>query len=152
MTQIEPVTLTGSLVTLEPLAPSHHDELVAAVRDGEVWKLWYTAVPSPEQMGAESDRRLALQEAGSMLLELVDREDLLDPQYEAALRGITDWHRISAYKHPHESYLQEQDLLGPLHERLQALGEFVASLRVEDFLREHGLSEAELEAIRNRLA
>lgn len=88
----------------------------------------------------------------SMLLELVGREDLLEPQYEAALRGINDWHKISAYKHPHESYLEEQDLLGPLHERLRALGEFVASLRVEDFLRDHGLSETELESIKNRLA
>ncbi|EMQ98935.1 hypothetical protein ADIAG_01694 [Paeniglutamicibacter gangotriensis Lz1y] len=39
MTQILPVTLTGSLVTLEPLEKSHHDELVAAVRDGDLWKL-----------------------------------------------------------------------------------------------------------------
>lgn len=67
MTQILPVTLTGSLVTLEPLEKSHHDELVAAVRDGDLWKLWYTAVPSPDQMGAEIDRRLGLQASGSML-------------------------------------------------------------------------------------
>jgi RimJ/RimL family protein N-acetyltransferase len=38
-----------------------------AVRDGELWKLWYTHVPSPERMVAEIDRRLALQSAGSML-------------------------------------------------------------------------------------
>lgn len=67
MTPIAPVTLAGALVTLEPLAHSHHDELVAAVRDGEVWKLWYTAVPSPEEMDAEIERRLLLQAAGSML-------------------------------------------------------------------------------------
>jgi N-acetyltransferase len=29
--------------------------------------LWYTAVPSPEGMAAEIERRLALQAAGSML-------------------------------------------------------------------------------------
>lgn len=87
----------------------------------------------------------------SMLLELVDREDLLEPHYEAALRGINDWHRISSYKHPHESYIEEQDLLGPLRERLEALGEFVRTLRVEDFLREHGLSDAELGQINDRL-
>ncbi len=67
MTMIEPVTLRGSLVTLEPLTHEHHDELVDAVRDGEVWNLWYTVVPTPEQMRAEIERRLAEQAAGTML-------------------------------------------------------------------------------------
>lgn len=67
MTLIEPATLRGSLVTLEPLTPEHHDELVDAVRDGEVWNLWYTVVPHPEQMRAEIECRLAEQAAGSML-------------------------------------------------------------------------------------
>ncbi|MFF5791770.1 GNAT family N-acetyltransferase [Paeniglutamicibacter sp. NPDC012692] len=67
MTLIEPVTLRGSLVTLEPLTHEHHDELVEAVRDGEVWNLWYTVVPTPEKMRAEIGRRLAEQTAGTML-------------------------------------------------------------------------------------
>lgn len=67
MTMIEPVTLRGSLVTLEPLTHEHHDELVDAVRDGEVWNLWYTVVPTPEKMRAEIERRLAEQAAGTML-------------------------------------------------------------------------------------
>lgn len=62
-----PVTLTGTHVRLEPLAAAHHDGLVDAVRDGELWKLWYTAIPSPEGMAAEIERRLALQARGSML-------------------------------------------------------------------------------------
>jgi RimJ/RimL family protein N-acetyltransferase len=64
---LDPVTLRGRLVTLEPLSQDHCDELEDAVRDGELWRLWYTAVPRPEGMGAEIARRLALQEAGSML-------------------------------------------------------------------------------------
>ncbi len=67
MTKIEPLVLRGPLVTLEPLRHEHHDELSEAVRDGEVYKLWYTAVPTPQLMREEIDRRLALQEAGSML-------------------------------------------------------------------------------------
>lgn len=67
MTSLEPLTLRGSLVTLEPLSHSHHDELVDAVHDGELWNLWYTVVPTPEQMKAEIERRLAQQAAGSML-------------------------------------------------------------------------------------
>jgi hypothetical protein len=55
----EPVTLTGPHATLVPLAPDHHDGLVEAVRDGELWRLWYTTVPSPEGMATEIQRRLA---------------------------------------------------------------------------------------------
>ena len=62
-----PVTLTGRHASLEPLSAAHHDALVEATRDGEVWKLWYTSVPSPEGMRAEIERRLGLQQAGSML-------------------------------------------------------------------------------------
>lgn len=67
MTFLEPLTLTGRYVTLEPLSGDHHDGLVDAARDGELWRLWYTSVPSPEQMAEEIERRLALQEQGSML-------------------------------------------------------------------------------------
>lgn len=63
----QPVTLSGRHAVLEPLAQEHHDGLAAAVRDGDLWKLWYTAVPSPEGMRDEIERRLALQQAGSML-------------------------------------------------------------------------------------
>lgn len=67
MPWIEPVTLTGKSVRLEPLASKHHDDLVAAASDGELWNLWYTLVPEPGGMMAEIERRLALQERGSML-------------------------------------------------------------------------------------
>jgi len=67
VTTIAPVTLSGRLVTLEPLRPEHHDGLVEAAGDGELWKLWYTSVPTPDGMAAEIERRLTLQESGSML-------------------------------------------------------------------------------------
>jgi RimJ/RimL family protein N-acetyltransferase len=63
----EPVTLSGPHATLRPLEAAHHDGLCAATRDGELWRLWYTAVPSPEGMAAEVQRRLGLQAGGSML-------------------------------------------------------------------------------------
>ena len=63
----DPITLSGRHAALEPLAYDQHDGLVAAVRDGELWKLWYTAIPTPEGMRAEIERRLGLQQAGSML-------------------------------------------------------------------------------------
>ena len=64
---LQPVALRGRSVELVPLAPEHRDELIAAVQDGELWRLWYTSAPSPEKMGAEITRRLALHGAGSML-------------------------------------------------------------------------------------
>ena len=63
----EPVTLSGPHAQLKPLSHEHCEGLTEAVRDGELWKLWYTFVPKPEDMTKEIDRRLGLQEAGSML-------------------------------------------------------------------------------------
>jgi len=63
----EPVTLQGRHATLESLTRSHHDGLAEATADGELWKLWYTSVPRPEEMMTEIDRRLDLQVRGSML-------------------------------------------------------------------------------------
>jgi RimJ/RimL family protein N-acetyltransferase len=63
----EPITLTGRHATLVPLERGHEPELVEAVSDGELWNLWYTFVPHPKKVGAEIERRLALQSAGSML-------------------------------------------------------------------------------------
>lgn len=61
-----PVTLIGQHVHLVPLSHDHHDDLVQAVSDGELWNLWYTAIPSPEGMATEITRRLDLQAQGSM--------------------------------------------------------------------------------------
>jgi len=63
----EPVTLTGEFATLTPLSQDHCHDLKDAVKDGELWRLWYTFIPVPEKMSAEIDRRLTLQAAGSML-------------------------------------------------------------------------------------
>ena len=59
--------LVGRHVALLPLSHEHHDELADATRDGELWKLWYTVVPSPEEMRSEIERRLGLFAAGSMV-------------------------------------------------------------------------------------
>ena len=43
----KPVTLERDGIRLEPLAPEHHDGLIAAAKDGELWNLWFTSVPEP---------------------------------------------------------------------------------------------------------
>lgn len=67
MTWPAPVTLSGTHVRLEPLSHDHQDDLIEAVRDGELWNLWYTFIPTPDKMREEIDRRLGLQAKGSML-------------------------------------------------------------------------------------
>lgn len=64
---LEPVTLNGANVRLEPLEQRHCGDLIDAVRDGELWRLWYTSIPAPEKMEAEITRRRGLQTSGSML-------------------------------------------------------------------------------------
>ena len=67
MPWLDPVTLSGPHARLEPLSHQHLEGLTEAVKDGELWKLWYTFIPPPEDMGKEIERRLSLQRAGSML-------------------------------------------------------------------------------------
>lgn len=62
----EDVTLRGRHASLEPLAPEHAEGLAQASADGEVWRLWYTRVPKPEEVPAEIERRLQLKASGMM--------------------------------------------------------------------------------------
>jgi N-acetyltransferase len=67
MPWLEPISLRGPHARLEPLAQDHCAGLTEAVKDGELWKLWYTSIPRADDMSKEIDRRLGLQAAGSML-------------------------------------------------------------------------------------
>ena len=64
---LQPVRLAGAHATLEPLSLEQLPGLTEAAQDGDLYKLWYTAIPSPEGMGAEIQRRLGLQANGTML-------------------------------------------------------------------------------------
>ena len=48
---VDPVTLTGTHASIEPLGREHEEALQRAVADGELWRLWYTTVSPPEKMG-----------------------------------------------------------------------------------------------------
>lgn len=64
---LQPVTLKGAHAALVPLSHAHLSGLQEATRDGDLASLWYTAVPSPEGMAAEIERRLGLLARDSML-------------------------------------------------------------------------------------
>lgn len=59
--------LSNEFVQLEPLNETHHDDLVDAVRVGDLWKVWYTRIPSPDAMAATIERRRAAHAEGSMV-------------------------------------------------------------------------------------
>src|ERR1700688_20947 len=67
MAWLEPVSLRGPHAQLKPLSQEHCEGLTEAVKDGELWQLWYTFVPQPEDMREEIYRRRGPQAAGSML-------------------------------------------------------------------------------------
>ena len=62
MAFIEPVTLKGEHATLEPLDAGHEVALRDAAADGELWRLWYTSVSPPDQIGDYIARALDMRE------------------------------------------------------------------------------------------
>ena len=66
MTFAQTPVLENAWVRLEPLAVTHSEQLAAAVSVGDLWKTWYTSVPTPDGMGAAINRRLELQAEGKM--------------------------------------------------------------------------------------
>lgn len=105
---IEPIVLTGQHVVLVPLAREHTADLRDAVSDGELWNLWYTRVPHADQIAADIDRRLGLQEAGSMLPFTVISSETgraigattfmnIEPAHRRLEIGAT-WYRRSAHR------------------------------------------------------
>jgi RimJ/RimL family protein N-acetyltransferase len=90
MTFITPLTLTGQHATLEPLSAAHCDELKTAVTDGELWNLWYTFIPKPQDMMKEIERRLDLQKQGNWVPFAIRRNDT------NTLCGMTNYMNIDA--------------------------------------------------------
>lgn len=64
------VQLEGKFVKLMPLNKAHSQQLVDAGNDGELWKLWYTSVPSKDNVEQYVDAALA-QSANNQSLPFV---------------------------------------------------------------------------------
>ena len=67
MIQLHPVTLEGHGVRLEPLGPEHAGALAEAASDGELWNLFFTFVPAPDEVTDYIESALEGREAGHML-------------------------------------------------------------------------------------
>jgi RimJ/RimL family protein N-acetyltransferase len=90
MITVNPVTLEGEGVRLEPLSFDHHDGIVAAASDGELWNLWFTGVPTPDGAQDYIKAALAGAAAGHMLPWAV--RDLATGE----IAGSTRYHDIVA--------------------------------------------------------
>ena len=62
---IDELILDGKSITLLPLEASHQKELLAAAADGELWKLWYTSVPSATTISDYINTAIAARKAGT---------------------------------------------------------------------------------------
>ena len=67
MITVQPVTLEGYGVRLEPLGHEYDDALGLAASDGRLWELWFTSVPHPEQTHTYIEDALAGRRDGHML-------------------------------------------------------------------------------------
>lgn len=68
-------TLEGSLVRLIPLKAEHQSALLDASADGELWKLWYTSVPSKDSIDSYLEYAFSEQAAGrALLFAVVDKQ------------------------------------------------------------------------------
>src|SRR5205085_11246452 len=63
----KPLVPENDTIRLEPLTPEHGDGIAAAVADGNLWELWFTSVPTPEQVADYIGVALAGQRDGHML-------------------------------------------------------------------------------------
>jgi N-acetyltransferase len=90
MITLAPVVLEANGIRLEPMTAAHHEALSIAAADGELWTLWFTAVPPPGGMPAYIAKALDGQRDGHMLPWVV--RDLAT----GTVIGTTRYHDIVA--------------------------------------------------------
>src|SRR5579884_2207926 len=64
---LEPVTLTGEVVRLEPLTMAHFEGMCEAGLDPELWRLSTVAVRTPEDMRKYIETAMLWQQQGTAL-------------------------------------------------------------------------------------
>ena len=67
MISLQPTTLESHGIRLEPLTADHESALREAATDGQLWELWFTAVPEPDKVSAYIATALEGQNVGHML-------------------------------------------------------------------------------------
>ena len=90
MITLQPTILERDGIRLEPLTLDHREEITRAAADGELWNLWFTAVPRPDQTARWIQLALEGQTQGHMLPWVV--RDLATSE----VVGSTRYHDIVA--------------------------------------------------------
>jgi N-acetyltransferase len=67
MIDIQPAVLEGRGIRLEPLTGQHEEALGLAAADGQLWRLWFSHVPRPDEAGSYIASALQGQREGHML-------------------------------------------------------------------------------------
>lgn len=139
MIDVQPLVLEGGGIRLEPMAERHHDGLEAAAQDGQLWELWYTAVPLPGGMRKYISDALDGQQAGHMLPWAVCNAATGDvigtTRYHDIVRSIDrveighTWYRQSAQR----THVNTTCKLLLLHHAFESLGCKVVGLRTDNF-------------------
>jgi RimJ/RimL family protein N-acetyltransferase len=108
--EIQPITLEGQHVRLEPLSMAHAEPLIVAAGDGELWNSTFTIVPSRDGMAEYLEAALAAQASGTELPFVIIRKSSgevvgttrfydIHPQDRNAAIGYT-WIAASAQRTP----------------------------------------------------
>ena len=135
----KPVVLERERIRLEPLSPDHQEGLIAAASDGELWNLWFTGVPRPEETSSYIATALAGQEQGHMLPWAVRELST------GSIIGCTRYHDIVPAidrveigytwyaKSHHRSFVNTTCKLLLLNHGFETLGCQVVGLRTDNF-------------------
>ena len=136
---LTPATLEGRGIRLEPLHPEHEDGLSAAAADGQLWNLWYTFIPKPEETKDYIADALAGLQAGHMLpwavRELTTGKIVGSTRYHDIVRDIDrveigyTWYAASWQK----SHVNTTCKLLLMTHAFETLGCKVVGLRTDNF-------------------
>ncbi len=139
MINLQPVTLEGYGVRLEPMTLEHEADIGAAISDGRLWELWFTAIPAPDQTRTYITTALQGQKDGHMLPWVVRELS------EGKIVGSTRYHDIVAAvdrveigytwyaKHWQRSHVNTSCKLLLLGHAFDTLGCKVVGLRTDNF-------------------
>ena len=106
----QPISFHGTHASLVPLSRDHAADLDEALRDGELWRLWYTFIPTPEKLTEFIDKRLADQAKGMLTaFAVIDKASgravgttnylNVEPEHRRVEIGGT-WYRRSVQRSP----------------------------------------------------
>jgi N-acetyltransferase len=139
MIDVQPVSLEGHGIRLEPLTAEHAPALALAVADGRLWELWFVATPAADAVPAYVTAALEGQAQGHMMpwavRDLATGEIVGSTRYHDILPGIDrveigyTWYGLSRQR-THVNTTCKLLLLG---HAFDTLGCRVVGLRTDSF-------------------